>query len=92
MKKAHKKERKRRMIQMDRLGEIRKYIEKTKIDPKLAYRYSMTATDLFAILSLIPDGSCTKQIWDLASLAFRFGMAKGYRAAMKEKERKEQAA
>ena len=62
-----------------RIKQMREYIRKTGICNQLYTRYCMTLGDIDAIYCAISVNSLAA-----ISLAFDFGMAKGYRAAKAE--------
>ena len=69
---------------MDRneIEKIEKYNENTKIDPKTRKRYGMYLNECSALYDM-----CESDIWRGVTLAYQFGMSRGYRAALAEAKR-----
>ena len=65
---------------MSEIERIQRYIKKTKVERETMYRYGMTFSEMDVLLRLAMTPQHEK-LWDVISLTYRFGMAKGYRAA-----------
>ena len=66
---------------MTEVEKIKKYIERTKIDGKTRLKYEISISQWEALVNSSPS------IFDVASLAFDYGMTKGYRAGIREAKR-----
>ena len=62
---------------MTEIEKMKKYIERTKLNISSASPYQMSARELFA--------ASTLTVFDAVNLAFKYGQAKGYRAAKAER-------
>lgn len=70
---------------MSEIEKIQQYIRKTKISPDAVGRYCMTWEAMDALYNkAIKDAS---KAFSALTLAFDYGMAKGYRAAKAEARR-----
>lgn len=69
---------------MSDIERMKRYIRRTKIDPKSRDLYTLRLSDIAALHDMPRFGLC-----DVICMAFDYGMAKGYRMAKKEdKERR----
>ena len=64
---------------MTKIESTERYIERTKIPKDVEVKYSWSMADLMAMK---PSDS-----FEVKDLIFRYGMAKGYRAAMAQREK-----
>lgn len=63
---------------MTQIEKMRRYVERTAIPKKIHIRYDLLGSELVAL-------GHSNHILDMATLAFNYGMAKGYRAAQAER-------
>ena len=61
---------------MSEIEKMKRYIERTKLNISAASPYQMSTRELFA--------TSTLTVFDAVNLAFKYGQAKGYRAAKAE--------
>lgn len=66
---------------MTEIEKIQRYIKRTGIPLQTCVRYSMGCKEWLALAHHGPDA-----VWDAVALAFDYGQAKGYRAAMSERK------
>lgn len=66
---------------MTEVEKIKQYIERTKMDRKTRFRYEISAPQWEALVNSSPS------IFNVTALAFDYGLAKGYRAGIKEAKR-----
>ena len=64
---------------MSEIEKIKRYIERTNIRPNLEYRYCMCWDDMAALLA-----QAEVSRFSAIDQAFKYGQAKGYRAAKAE--------
>ena len=64
---------------MSEIEEMARYVERTGMDEKTAFRYDIGCNEVGALVKLVREGSICEAVFQ----AFVYGRAKGYRAGRK---------
>lgn len=67
---------------MSEIEKMKRYIDRTGAEKGLTDKYSMRFAEIYALIS--EAGVDGNTAWNVITLAFKYGKAKGYRAAKAE--------